>query len=150
MSHCSSDGSRLAAAALILLGLSACEPSYSLAWSRSFNREIEVSCIYNALKSISPVVTQGQYVSDGARGFPVGTRVTQFGYADPDGKGHFSYDIARIGQSYTRVYHSYQKLGNLPSEEDARRSSALLAKANSAVARTCNVKFSPSDFQADR
>ena len=138
---------KLLAAMLFLTGLSACEPSYSVSWSRDFDRPIDVSCISGALKSVAETVSQGSYVSDGARGFPKGTKVTQFGYPDPQGEGHFDYDIGKIDASRTRIHHSFDKVGNRPSDEYLQKSTALLMRNNDRVAAMCNLKFLPSDFK---
>jgi hypothetical protein len=132
---------------LFMIGLSACEPSYSVAWSKNFDKPIQASCIGDALKSLSNTVSQGSYVSDGARGFPKGITVTQFGYPDPHGEGHFDYDIAKIDASRTRISHSFDKVGNRPSDEYLRKSAALLMRNNERVAAMCGLEFSPSDFQ---
>jgi hypothetical protein len=138
---------RLMAAMLFLIGLSACEPSYSVSWSKNFDKPIQVVCIRDALKSVAKTVSYGSYVSDGARGFPKGTRVIQLGYPDPHGEGHFNYDIGRIDASRTRVYHSFDKVGNRPSDEYLRKSAALLTRNNRVVSARCGLSFSPGDFK---
>ena len=137
----------LCAPVMLMLALSACEPSYSLAWAKDFDKPIEISCIRDALKSGSVDITQGTYVSDGARGFPRGANVTQFGYADPSGNGHFDVDIAKLNPSRTRFYHSFEKLGNRPSADDVQRSAALLNANNGRIASKCGLKFSKKDLQ---
>lgn len=132
---------------LLIIGLSACEPSFSLAWSKNFNNSIKDSCIRDALTSVSGKVSQGSYISDGARGFPKGVTVRQFGYSDPHGEGHFDFDIARIDASHTRIYHSFEKLGNRPNDEYIRVSAALLKKNNEKIAAKCDLEFSEADFQ---
>ena len=133
---------------LFLTGLSACEPSYSVSWSRNFDRPVNVSCISSALKSVAKTVSQDSYVSDGARGFPKGIQVTQFGYPDPQGEGHFDYDIGKIDATHTRVYHSFDKVGNRPSDEYMQKSAALLMRNNERVAAMCDLNFSSSDFKS--
>lgn len=138
---------RMLAAMLLLIGLSACEPSYSLAWSKEFDKPIQVLCISNALSSLSKNVSQGSYISDGDRGFPKGVRVIQFGYPDPHGDGHFDYDIGKIDASHTRIWHSFDKIGNRPSEQYLKKSAALLMRNNSVVAAKCRLEFTPEDSQ---
>ncbi|MFA5970375.1 MAG: hypothetical protein WC816_14165 [Sphingomonas sp.] len=138
---------KLLAGTLLLVGLSACDPSYSVVWSKNFDKPIQVSCISTALQSLAKTVSQGSYVSDGDRGFPRGTIVTQFGYSDPYGEGHFDYDIGKIDAFHTRIHHSFDKVGNRPSDEYLRRSVELLTRNNKAVAAMCGLTFSPDDFQ---
>jgi hypothetical protein len=132
---------------LLWAGLSACEPSYSVSWSKDFEKPIQITCISDALKSVAKNVSHGSYVSDGARGFPRGTRVIQLGYPDPNGGGHFDYDVGRIDAFRTRIYHSFDKVGNRPSVEYLRKSAILLTRNNEAVSAKCGLRFSPSDFR---
>ena len=132
---------------MLMIALAGCEPSHSLAWARDFDKPVEISCIRDALKSGSVGITEGAYVSDGARGFPRGANVTQFGYADPSGNGHFDLDIAKVGPSRTRLYHSFEKLGNRPSSDDFQRSDTLLKANNERIASQCGLRFLTEDFR---
>jgi hypothetical protein len=132
---------------ILAVGLSACEPSFSIAWSKDFQKPIQISCIRDALTSASTKLTLGTYTSDGARGFPKGITVTQFGYADPYGEGYFNLDIARVSSSRVRFYHSFEKSGNRPSDEYIQKSVVVLNRNNEKIAAECNLEFSPEDFQ---
>ena len=61
-----------------------------------FDGQVDDQCVERALKSVSPEITRTTYVSDGGRGFPSGTEVTQFNYPDPVTHNGYSLDLALL------------------------------------------------------
>ena len=132
---------RSAVASIAAIGLAACDPGVHIAWQKHFDGKIDPACILSALKSVSPKIDQGTYISGGDRGFPNGTRVTQFGYGGPEGHGYYNIDVAAVGAGKTNYWHGWSKIGtNIPADERVKILPPML-KANRAVAAACGLSF---------
>jgi len=134
---------RLISTAFLIIcstAVTACDPGVHIAWQKRFDHSIDPSCIEKALKSVSSSVEGGTYVSDGYRGFPRGTTVTQFFYSGP-GEGSYDLDVATLPNGWTNYWHGWSKLGtDIPADQRARVL-PLLYKANRAVASMCSLSF---------
>jgi len=137
--------------ALALLPLLAgCDPGVHVGWEKDFDRRIDDHCVERALKSVSTEVTRDTYVSDGFRGFPRGTEVTQFYYPDPITNNGYTLDLAMLPSGRTHYVHEWGKLGtSIPAEEQAEVL-PLLNRANDAVARACGLSFEGSKPEVGR
>ena len=125
----------------VAIGLSACDPEVHIAWQKQFDGKIDPSCILSALKSVSPKVDRGTYVSGGSRGFPNGTRVTQFGYDDPESHGYYNIDVGAVAARKTNYWHGWSKIGtSIPADQRAKILPAMY-RANRAVAAACGLSF---------
>jgi hypothetical protein len=126
----------------LLLG--GCDPGVHLGWQKDFDGKIDDQCIERALRSVSPDVKRGTYISEGAQGFPRGTEVTQFSY--PDYVTYYSYDLelALLPNGKTHLVHEWRKLGtDIPADEQAKVL-PVLHEANEAIAELCGVSFAGS------
>ncbi len=126
---------------VVAAALTGCDPGVHIAWQKQFDHRIAASCLASALRSVSPSVQRGTYVSEGDRGFPKGTAVTQFGYSDPSGRGYYSLDVAPLAGGKTNYWHGWSKLGTEVPAEERARVLPLLYKANQAVASKCGLSF---------
>lgn len=124
-----------------------CEPEYSLYWTKRFSRSIDTRCVETALRSLDPNLTKSEYVSDGARGFPSGTSVTQLGYKDPRHLGYYNVDVAILADGSMQYYHGWDKMGNRPDERALAAINDVLRKNNQIISIRCNLEFSESDFR---
>jgi hypothetical protein len=117
-----------------------------IAWKKDFERPIDVDCVERSLRNVAPDVRRSRFVSEGngARGYPNGTEVIQFNYADPAQRGHVSLEIATLPAGNTRYWHGWAKLGNGVPDKDRARVIPLLNRANRAVARDCALNFDES------
>jgi hypothetical protein len=130
---------------VLLLG--GCDPGVHIGWEKDFDGRIDDQCVERALKSVSPEVKRGSYVSEGSRGFPSGTTVTQFYYPDPVTHNAYMLDLAYLPNGKTHYVHDWSKLGTeIPAEEQAQVL-PLLYKANNAVGRLCGLSFAGSQPQ---
>ena len=135
-------GSILLCALIILL--SACDPGVHVGWQTDFEGLVDDRCIERALRSVSPDVKRSTYVSDGSRGFPSGTEVTQFYYPDPITHYGYMFDLAHLPNGKTHYIHEWRKLGNdIPADEQAQVL-PLLFRANAAISRLCGLPFNGS------
>ena len=126
---------------LLAVMLTACDPGVHVGWQKQFDGPIDPKCIEAALRSVSKDVRRGSYVSDGGRGFPEGTEVTQFNYSDPSYRGDYSLEVARLPTGQTNYFHQWGKIGtNVPASERAVVL-PLLYRANRAVAERCRLSF---------
>ena len=136
--------------AVPLFLLSSCDPGVDFGYAQDFAQPIDEQCVERALRSVAPEVKRDSYVSEGARGFPRGTEVTQFFYPDPIFYYGYSLDIARLPNGKTHYVHVWSKLGtDVPAEERAKVL-LLLNRANSAVARQCGLSFVGSQPEIGR
>lgn len=128
---------------VLLLG--ACgDPGAYLRWQKDFDSRLDDHCIERALRSVSPDVTRNTYVSNGARGFPAGTEVTQFYYPDPITFHGYTLDLALLQGGKTHLVHEWSKVGtNIPAQEQAQIL-PLMNRANEALAQTCDLSFKGS------
>lgn len=132
--------------ALSLL-LGGCDPGVHVGWQKDFDGKVDDQCVERALRSVSPDVKRDTYVSDGARGFPSGTEVTQFYYPDPVTHNGYTLDLALLPNGKTHYVHEWGKLGtDIPADEQAQVM-PLLYRANNAVARLCGLSFAGSQPQ---
>jgi hypothetical protein len=130
---------------LFLLG--GCDPGVHVGWEKDFNGKVDERCVQRALTSVSPEVKRSSYVSEGARGFPRGTEVTQFYYPDPVTHNAYTLDLAALPNGKTHYVHEWSKLGtDIPAEEQAQVM-PLLQRANGAVARLCGLSFAGTQPQ---
>jgi hypothetical protein len=126
-----------------LMLLSACDPGVHVGWEQDFDGRVDDQCIERALRSVAPEVKRDTYVSEGSRGFPKGTKVTQFFYPDAATNG-YNLDLALLPNGKTHFVHEWSKLGtDIPSDEQAQVL-PLLYKANSAISRLCGLSFAGS------
>jgi hypothetical protein len=135
---------RITAAGLLIIAavtLAGCDPGVHIAWQKQFDRQIDSTCIASALRSVSSSVQRDTYVSEGSRGFPKGTEVTQFGYSDPSDKGYYNLDVATLPGGTSNYWHGWSKLGTEVPTDERARILPLLYKANRAVATMCGLSF---------
>ncbi|MFC7537519.1 hypothetical protein ACFQPG_09085 [Sphingomonas sp. GCM10030256] len=127
--------------AIAVLLLSACDPGVHVGWEKDFDGRVDDECVERALKTVSPEVTRTTYVSEGSRGFPRGTVVTQFNYPDPVTHNGYSLDVALLSNGKTHLVHEWSKIGtDIPAEEQAQIL-PLLHRANKAVVMACGLSF---------
>jgi hypothetical protein len=83
---------------------------------------------------VSPDVKRTTYVSEGARGFPRGTQVTQFYYPDPITHNGYTLDLALLPNGRTHYVHEW---GNLERTYllTSRRGSCLCCTARTTLSR---------------
>ena len=135
---------RLPTFAFAVLVLSACDPGVHVGWEKDFDGRVDDQCIERALKSVSPDVKRGSYVSEGRRGFPRGTEVTQFYYPDPVTHNGYTLDVALLPGGKTHYVHEWSKIKtDIPADEQAKVL-PLLHQANEAVATMCGLSFAGS------
>jgi hypothetical protein len=135
---------RLLPFAIAALLLSACDPGVHVGWEKDFNGRVDDQCVERALKTVSPDVSRTTYVSEGGRGFPSGTEVTQFNYPDPVTHNGYSLDLAFLPNGKTHYVHQWGKLGTEIPEAEQAQVLPLLLRANEAVANTCGLSFAGS------
>ncbi len=125
--------------------LSACDPGVHVGWERDFDGPVDKECVRQALTSVSPEVTRDTYVSEGHRGFPSGTEVTQFNYPDPVTHNSYSLDLALLPSGKTHYVHRWTKIGTeIPPDEQAQIL-PILRRANEAIASLCGLSFTGSE-----
>lgn len=135
---------RFSTCAVASLLLSGCDPGVHVGWEKDFDGSLDDQCIERALKTVAPDVKRGSYVSEGSRGFPRGTEVTQFHYPDPITHNNYSVDIALLPSGETHYVHEWRKLGtDIPPNEQAQVL-PLLHRANEAISRMCGLSFAGS------
>ena len=135
---------KVAVACLTALTVTSCDPGVHIAYRKDFDQQIDPACVERALRTVSPKVQRGSYVSDGAdtRNFGKGTAVTQFLYPDPVNPGEFyTVDLAALGNGKTGFYHGWGTLGTEIPPEQRAKVLPLLRKANDAVAQQCELTF---------
>jgi hypothetical protein len=135
---------RLLTSAIAALLLSACDPGVHLGWQKDFNGRVDDQCVEGALQSVSPEVSRTTYVSQGSRGFPRGTEVTQFNYLDPVTHNGYSLDLANLTNGKTHYVHQWSKLGTEIPDAEQAQVLPLLLRANEAVASACGLSFAGS------
>jgi hypothetical protein len=127
-----------------LVLLAGCDPGVHVGWEKDFDGRVDDVCVEKALKTVSPEVRRSSYVSNGARGFPNGTEVTQFYYPDPVSHNAYALELALLPNGKTHYIHDWSKLGTeIPASEQAQVL-PLLYRANNAVARLCGLSFAGS------
>jgi hypothetical protein len=124
--------------------LGGCDPGVHLGWQKDFDGKVDDDCVERALRSVSPDVKRDVYVSEGGRGFPRGTEVTQFYYPDSITHNGYTLELALLPNGKTHYVHEWGKLGTeIPAEEQGQVL-PLLYRANNAVARFCGLSFAGS------
>lgn len=121
--------------------LAGCDPIVHVGWEEDFNGKIDDHCVERALKSVSTEITRDTYVSDGFRGFPRDTIVTQFYYRDPITYRRYELDFAALPGGKTHYIHEWSTAGRDISVEERAQLLPFLKRANGAVARTCSLAF---------
>ena len=135
---------RLLTAAIAALLLTACDPGIHVGWEKDFNGRVDDQCVERALRIVSPEVSRTTYVSEGSRGFPRGTEVTQFNYPDPVTHNSYSLDLALLANGKTHYVHQWHKIGTEISDAEQAQVLPLLLRANEAVASACGLSFAGS------
>ena len=132
---------------LALFALAGCDPGVRMGWTKDFDGPVDTRCIENALRTVSPDVKRDTYVSEGGRGFPAGTNVTQFYYPDPVTYNSYMLDIAPLPNGKTHFVHIWTKLGTDVPPNERAQVLPLLERANNAVARICGLSFEGTDVR---
>ncbi|WP_231023441.1 hypothetical protein [Sphingomonas sp. IC-11] len=119
------------------------DPAVHVAYQKDFRGSIDYNCIEAALRAVAPEVQRRTYEADGngPRGFSSGSVVTQFGYADPSGRGYYSLDVAAQQDGVNHYWHEWGKIGTEVSAEEQRRILPLLMRANQSVEQRCGLSF---------
>lgn len=130
-----------------LLLLAACDPGVRIAWEKTFNGPVSMSCVEGTLRAVAPDTSRRNYVSEGERGFPAGVVVTQFSYSNSERLGTYNLDIAKLPDGATHYYHEWAKLGTRIEETDRLKAVPLLNLANSEISQRCGLSFSGSELK---
>jgi hypothetical protein len=127
--------------------LAACDPGVRIAWEKDFSGPVSINCIEGVLHVVAPNTSKRTYVSEGERGFPAGTVVTQFSYSNSERLGTYNLDVAKLPNGTTHYYHEWAKLGTRIEDDERSRVFPLLKRANDEISRRCDLSFSGIELQ---
>lgn len=131
----------------MLFNLSACGPVFNLYWEKKFDRHVDVSCIRQALLSLSSKDPEHSYVSNEHWIFTDGAEVVQFLYAPVPYEGTYILEVSNLDNNKSIYRYIFQKSGNRPSEDVIKNVTSQLAINNSKIASRCGLIFTMRDFK---